>query len=276
MTESRTSEAYGLHDLLRVMERLRDPESGCPWDLQQDFRSIVDSTLEESYELVAAIEAEDFSHVKEELGDVLFQVVFYAQLGREQKLFDFSAVVQTLVEKLVRRHPHVFADGDIEGVVEARTAIAQVADTWEAIKKQERDSRSLSGALDDVPVNLPALSRAQKITKRAAQAGFDWLDIDGVMAKVEEELAEFDAARDQGTEQMQDELGDLMFTCVNLARHSGADAETVLRRATKKFERRFLAMEGKLSELGMSISEASAEQREQAWEAVKASEAATP
>ncbi|MCX2981836.1 nucleoside triphosphate pyrophosphohydrolase [Halieaceae bacterium IMCC14734] len=252
------------------MERLRDPEYGCPWDLQQDFRSIVDSTLEESYELVSAIEAADYDHVREELGDVLFQVVFYAQLGREQNLFDFPGIVNTLVEKLLRRHPHVFADGAIEGLVAATTAVDEVATTWETIKRKERRARAQTGVLDDVPVNLPALSRAQKISKRAAQVGFDWLDTDGVMAKVEEELAEFAAARHESAERAEEELGDLIFTCVNLARHAGADAETALRRATLKFERRFTAMEAVLKAQGMTIAEASAAEREAAWESIKA------
>lgn len=270
MSDSNSGRLYAIEDLLRVMERLRDPEHGCPWDLKQDFRSIVDSTLEESYELVAAIESGDYDHVREELGDVLFQVVFYSQLGREQNLFDFSGVVHTLVEKLLRRHPHVFANGDIEGVVPGRTAVEQVATSWEAIKQRERQGRAQIGTLDDVPVNLPALSRAQKITKRAAQAGFDWLDTEGVIAKVEEELAEFSAARNETAERMQDELGDLIFTCVNLARHAGTDAETALRRSTLKFEQRFQAMEQWLQARGMTLSEASAEQREEAWEAIKA------
>lgn len=270
MIDSNSGRIYAIADLLRVMERLRDPEHGCPWDLQQDFRSIVDSTLEESYELVSAIEAADYDHVREELGDVLFQVVFYSQLGSEQKLFDFPAVVHTLVEKLLRRHPHVFSNGAIEGIVSEKTAVKEVATSWEAIKQQERLGRSQTGALDDVPVNLPALSRAQKITKRAAQVGFDWLDTEGVIAKVEEELAEFSAARGESAERMQEELGDLIFTCVNLARHAGADAETALRRATLKFEQRFQAMERWFDARDMTLAEASAEQREEAWEAIKA------
>ena len=190
---------YNLADLLRVMERLRDPDSGCPWDLQQDFRSIVPSTLEECYELAQAIEHEDYDHVAEELGDVLFQVVFYAQLGREQKRFSFDSIVDTLVDKLVRRHPHVFAGGVIEGRVEHSATVQEVGETWEAIKQREREARAQSGALADVPVALPALPRAQKLQKRAARVNFDWEDTGAVVAKFHEELAELSVAMGGGS-----------------------------------------------------------------------------
>ena len=221
------------------MERLRDPEHGCPWDQAQDFNSIVPSTLEECYELVAAIEQGNFPHAAEELGDVLFQVVFYSQLGREQGLFDFSQIVSTLVSKLVRRHPHVFADAAIEGIVAGDTSVQEVNLSWETIKKQERQSRSQLGTLADIPVALPALSRAQKVQKRAAQVGFDWDQIAEVVQKVEEELQEFVEAGDQSSARQEEEIGDLLFSCVNLARHAGLDAEAALRRATQKFEIRF-------------------------------------
>ena len=172
MSESR----YSLSDLLRVMERLRNPHGGCPWDLRQDFSTIVPSTLEECYELVQAIEHEDYPHIAEELGDVLFQVVFYAQLGREKNLFCFDDIVDTLVKKLIRRHPHVFAQGQIEGVVSQTASVQQVKASWEAIKHWERSARAQPGVLDDVPVALPALPRAQKLQKRAAAVNFDWPD----------------------------------------------------------------------------------------------------
>jgi len=262
---------YGVSDLLRVMERLRDPEHGCPWDLRQDFRSIVPSTLEECYELAQAIEHADYPHVAEELGDVLFQVVFYARLGAEQGLFSFGDIVDTLVRKLVRRHPHVFADGDIEGVVGERTGIEAVKESWESIKRDERAAKAQTGILADVPVALPALPRAQKLQKRAGQVGFDWDGADAVLVKLEEEIGELrealalaDRAATEG------ELGDILFTCVNLARHLGLDAEASLRRASAKFEDRFRAMESRASQRGEELAALSPRELDALWEAVKA------
>jgi ATP diphosphatase len=235
---------YTVADLLRVMERLRDPRLGCPWDIRQDFKSIVPSTLEECYELAQAIEHEDYPHVAEELGDVLFQVVFYAQLGKEQDLFSFDIIVATLVEKLVRRHPHVFADGDIEGVVRDRTTVEQVKQSWEQIKQNEREAKSQIGALADVPQALPALPRAQKLQKRAARVNFDWSGVAAVFEKLQEELDELRDAMDaQNGADIEEEMGDVLFSCVNLARHLGLDAEASLRHASSKFERRFEQME---------------------------------
>ncbi len=265
---------YSLAELLRVMQRLRDPQSGCPWDLKQDFSTIAPSTLEEAYELVAAIEHEDFDHIREELGDVLFQVIFYAQMGSEEGRFDFADIVHTLVEKLVRRHPHVFGGGDIEGQVDGPSSIAGVKESWEAIKQQERNARDQSGVLDDVPLALPALSRAQKVQKRASRVGFDWNSAEEVLEKVDEELAEFRdvVAGEQGQEQREEELGDLLFTCVNLARHSGIDAEAALRRATQKFEQRFSYIENTLTQAGSSLELASLEEMDELWNLAKDSE----
>ncbi len=266
---------YRIEHLLRVMERLRDPVHGCPWDLQQDFTTIVPSTLEEAYELVEAIEHGDFDHVAEELGDLMFQVVFYAQMGQEKGLFDFPQVVHTLVDKLVRRHPHVFAEGDIEGVVDGAASVADVKQSWEAIKRGERANRQQTAVLDDIPLALPALSRAQKVTKRAATVGFDWPDMQGVRDKVAEELQELSEALDGSpagparTERVEDELGDLLFCCVNLARHNGIDAEAALRRATAKFEGRFNALEVMVQERGERIEDTPLEELDQFWEQVK-------
>ena len=261
---------YRVKDLLRVMARLRDPKFGCPWDLQQDFRSIVPSTLEECYELAQAIEHEDHEHVAEELGDVLFQVVFYAQLGQEQDLFRFEDIVDTLVNKLVRRHPHVFADGDIEGLVEENTTVAEVGQTWEAIKQRERDARQQSGALADVPLALPALPRAQKLQKRAARVNFDWSNSTAVLGKVHEELEELTAAIADGEQSaISAEMGDLLFTCVNLARHLGLDAEANLRAASRRFEQRFATMETTLRNDGRSLESLSETEKEALWEAAK-------
>jgi ATP diphosphatase len=267
--------SYRIEDLLRVMQRLRDPQHGCPWDLQQDFATIVPSTLEEAYELVEAIEHGDFGHVAEELGDLMFQVVFYAQMGQERGLFDFPQIIHTLVDKLVRRHPHVFAGGAIEGVVDGDASVAEVKQSWEAIKREERAARQQHSVLDDIPLALPALSRAQKVQKRAATVGFDWPDLDGVLAKLHEELAELTqamntegdtAARKQ---QVEGELGDLLFSCVNMARRNGIDAEAALRRATTKFEGRFNAVEARLEERGERVEDTPLDVLDQLWEEVK-------
>ena len=262
---------YSVDDLIRVMERLRDPHQGCPWDLKQDFKSIVPSTLEECYELAHAIEQGDFHHVGEELGDVLFQVIFYAQLGREQGLFSFDEIVNTLVEKLVRRHPHVFADGQIEGVVVGQASVEQVNATWEAIKASERGARQQHGILDDVPVALPALPRAQKLQKRAAGVGFDWPELAPVLDKVEEEMAELRQALAQGeSAAIREELGDLLFTCVNLSRHLKLDAETALRESSSKFERRFERMESLAAAAGQSLDDLDEDALDALWEQAKA------
>lgn len=261
---------YSLPDLLRVMQRLRDPQTGCPWDLAQDFRSIVPSTLEEGYELVHAIEHDDYDHVAEELGDVLFQVVFYSQLGQEQDLFRFDTVVHTLVEKLIRRHPHVFHAGEIEGVAAERVTLGEVKETWEAIKQVERNERNLAGVLADVPLALPALSRAQKIQKRAAGVNFDWAGATSVLDKLQEELLELQAAMSAGERSaVRDELGDVLFTCVNLARHLGLDAEASLRQSTDKFERRFRQMETSAAQQGEVLASLSAAQLDQLWAMAK-------
>ena len=250
------------------MQRLRDPENGCPWDIRQDFHSIVPSTLEECYELAQAIEHEDYPHVAEELGDVLFQVVFYAQLGQEQGLFSLEEIVDTLVEKLVRRHPHVFAGGNIEGLVspEERGSLDSIKESWESIKEEERATKSQTGVLDDVPVALPALPRAQKLQKRATRVGFDWPDTSSVMAKLEEEITELKRAIEMGEERaVEEEMGDVLFTCVNLARHLGLDAETSLRCASTKFEQRFSLMEAAVRQVGESLVGKSTDELETLW-----------
>jgi ATP diphosphatase len=264
---------YSIDDLLRVMERLRDPQLGCPWDLRQDFASIVPSTLEECYELASAIEHGDFPHVAEELGDVLFQVIFYAQLGRERELFSFEAIVDTLVKKLVRRHPHVFAGGEIEGVVAVRNSAEQVRESWESIKQAEREARSQSGALADVPVALPALPRAQKLQKRAARVNFDWPDARAVLDKLQEELDELrEAMAEEVPAAIGAEMGDLLFTCANLARHLGLDAEASLRGASTRFEWRFRHMEASACDLGRALESMTGEELEALWVRAKRAE----
>ncbi|MEP5567882.1 MAG: nucleoside triphosphate pyrophosphohydrolase [Halioglobus sp.] len=270
MSQGERTSQYSIDDLLRVMQRLRDPDHGCPWDLKQDFKTIVPSTLEECYELAHAIEQEDFHHVGEELGDVLFQVIFYAQLGSEQGMFDFQQVVDTLVEKLIRRHPHVFADGEIEGVKQDSVSVDEVNATWEAIKQQERSTREQHGVLADVPLALPALPRAQKLQKRAAGVGFDWHEVEAVFKKIDEELQELRVAiQANDSSAMKEEMGDVLFSCVNLSRHLKLDAETSLRESSSKFENRFRAMEVMAADGEKSLHELDDESLDTLWERAK-------
>lgn len=266
-----TEPRHTLADLLAVMARLRDPQRGCPWDLQQDFASIAPHTLEECYELVDAIERGDFPQVRDELGDVLFQVIFYAQLGSEQGRFSFDDILQVLVAKLLRRHPHVFPDGRPEGSAEApAVAVEQVNQNWERIKQEERHAKSQRGVLDDVPVALPALSRAAKLQKRAARVGFDWESWRDVLTKMHEEIAELEeAVAQEEREAIADELGDLLFCCVNLARFLDVDPERALRLANRKFERRFGYIEQALAQRGRAPQQASLEEMEALWAEAK-------
>ena len=271
MARGEERETYSVAELLRVMERLRDPETGCPWDICQNFHTIVPCTLEECYELAEAIETEDYGEVAEELGDVLFQVVFYAQLGSEQGLFSFNSVVATLVSKLLRRHPHVFADGEIEGIVPGRSSVEDVKKTWESIKQSERSARRQEGVLDGIPLALPALPRAQKLQKRAAQVQFDWPGAPDVLVKLEEELEELrEAISQERPEAIREEFGDLLFTCVNLARHLGLDAEASLRSANRKFAQRFRDMEAAAAEEGATMAGLDEEHLHRLWCRAKA------
>lgn len=271
---------YQLNDLLYLMQRLRDPQTGCPWDLKQSYASIVPYTLEEAYEVADAIERGDFEHLPCELGDLLFQVVYYAQLAREEGRFGFAEVVDGITRKLVRRHPHVFPGGDLRAVADAQTlAEAAVKQRWEALKAEERAARAAEpqqlSLLDDVPAGLPALSRAGKVQKRAAQVGFDWPEALPVLDKVREELDEVletMAANDSAA--MADELGDLLFAVVNLSRHLKVDAEAALRQATAKFERRFRFIEQRLREAGLAIEDCSLEQLDVLWGEAKQQEKA--
>jgi ATP diphosphatase len=249
------------------MARLRDPDTGCPWDLQQDYSSIAPHTLEECYELVDTIERGDFAHLQEELGDVLFQVVFYSQLAREDSEFDFAQVVELLVDKLVRRHPHVFPDGQLRGEVSsARLDTGSIAQKWESIKQQERTQKSRHGLLADIPAALPAMTRAKKLQKRASGAGFDWPDIGGVVDKLREETDELQREITLGdSAAIEEELGDLLFSVVNLARHLHLDPETVLRKANRKFAGRFGAMERHAGQEGLALEQISQEKWQQLW-----------
>lgn len=262
---------YSLTELLYLMERLRDPKDGCPWDIKQTWSTIVPSTLEEAYEVADAIEREDFSALGEELGDLLFQVVFYAKLGEEAGYFDFSRVVDALVAKLLRRHPHVFPDGSLNSRRSSTELLeGEIKKKWEAIKRQERSDKGQLELFADIPLNFPALSRAQKLQKRAANVGFDWPDVAGVIDKVEEEIAELkvEIAQDDKAA-MEHELGDLLFSVVNLCRHLGVDAESALRRCSQRFERRFEIMDGLLHKAGSDVQSASQEELENYWNKAK-------
>jgi ATP diphosphatase len=265
-----------LDDLLAVMARLRDPAEGCPWDLQQTFASIVPHTLEEAYEVADAIERDDREDMRDELGDLLFQVVFYARLGEEEGSFDFDSIAAGVRDKLIRRHPHIFGEA---GPI---TAEGQRA-SWEAIKADERLARTSGtdrpGALDGVPLALPALTRSRKLQGRAARVGFEWPDPRQVIDKVREELDELEEAladepRDQA--HVAEEIGDLLLACVNLARQAGVDAEHALRAGNRKFERRFRGLEAVLAEAGETLEEASFERLEAAYQTAKAREGEEP
>lgn len=273
MTQSHTLPDYDLRDLLTVMARLRDPDTGCDWDLQQSYRSIAPSTIEEAYEVVDAIERDDFVHLREELGDLLFQVIFYSQLATEEQRFSFDDVVQQLAAKLVRRHPHVFPAGTLE----SRRQPGKPADeqaiikAWEAIKEEERSAKGATGVLADVPVALPATTRAAKLQKRASRCGFDWPDAAGVFRQLDEELRELkDAINEADQDSIAEEAGDMLFTAINLTRHLGLDAESVLRAANKKFERRFGFIEAQLAEQGLRPEPENLDQMENLWRAAKA------
>lgn len=269
---------YKLDDLLYLMARLRDPQHGCPWDLKQDYASIAPYTIEEAYEVADAIERGDFDHLREETGDLLFQVVYYAQLAREEQRFDFDAVVHGITAKLVRRHPHVFPDGDLYGEPDAaKLAEAAVKQRWEELKAEERAAKAAEpvqlSLLDDVPVALPALSRAAKLQKRAAQVGFDWPEALPVVDKLREELDEvLEAMADGDAEAQAEEIGDLLFVVVNLARHLKVDPETALRAANGKFERRFRYIETALRDQGRKAEECSLEELDALWGEAKREE----
>lgn len=265
---------YSLDDLIYLMARLRTPDTGCPWDLKQTFASIVPHTLEEAYEVADAIQQEDWLHLNDELGDLLFQVIFYAQLGKEQSLFDFSSIVSNLVTKLLRRHPHVFPDGTLTSTnAGQQLSDAEIKQNWEAIKQQERESkqaRSITRVLDDVPKALPALSRANKLQKRAAQVGFDWNEADAVIDKMEEELAELREAIKSGDKAaVADEMGDMIFAQVNLARHLGVNPETALEGTNRKFERRFAHVEDCVNASDKDWEAFSLEALDQFWDQAK-------
>ena len=286
--------------LISLMARLRDPEEGCPWDLEQDFASVAPYTIEEAYEVADAIERGELGELKDELGDLLFQVVFHARMAEEESLFNFDDVVEAVVTKMIRRHPHVFGNATVNSV-------AEQSEEWERLKREERTKGKVeSSLLDGITRALPALSRAEKLQRRTARVGFDWENIDGVIGKIEEELAELKEAlahgdasgsrvpehkeagggttdgdvaegwvgamKDRERATIEDELGDLLFSCVNLARHLKIDGEQALRRSSQKFEKRFRAMERRAGTMGTQLDNLSSTEQEQLWREIKEEE----
>ncbi|NRB20673.1 MAG: nucleoside triphosphate pyrophosphohydrolase [Rhodobacteraceae bacterium] len=257
----------GIERLLEIIRQLRHPQTGCPWDIEQDFTSIAPYTIEEAYEVADAIERQQWQELKGELGDLLFQSVFHAQMADEAGYFTFQDVVTTMSDKMVSRHPHVFADESRD-----KSAAQQTRD-WEAIKATERSGKDQKGSLDGVALGLPALLRAYKLQKRAARVGFDWPSAQGVLDKIAEESAELVEARDELTQDaVEEEFGDLMFVMANLGRHLGVEPEAALRRANAKFTRRFEGIETRLAAQGKSPSDSNLDEMEALWNAVKAAE----
>ncbi|MEM1431433.1 MAG: nucleoside triphosphate pyrophosphohydrolase [Pseudomonadota bacterium] len=253
--------------LLEIMARLRDPETGCPWDVEQTWATIAPYTIEEAHEVADAIEREAWGELEGELGDLLLQVVYFAQMGHEEGRFDFESIAAAIGDKMVARHPHVFGDESRD-----KTADDQVRD-WEKVKAAERASKGETRVLDGVALGLPALTRALKLQKRAARVGFDWNDASAVLAKVSEEAAELaEAARAADPDAIEDEMGDLLFVLVNLARHLDVDPEAALRRTNAKFTRRFNAIEDALESEGKTTAETTLAEMDALWQRAKAAE----
>jgi len=253
--------------LLAIMAALRDPQTGCPWDVEQNFATIAPYTIEEAYEVADAIERNDMNDLKGELGDLLFQSVFHAQMAQEAGHFTFADVARTMSDKMLDRHPHVFGDESNQKSPEQQTA------DWEKIKATERASREETRTLDGVAVGLPALLRAYKLQKRAARVGFDWPDVGHVIDKIAEEAAEVVEARDTLTQdEVTEEIGDLLFVMANLARHLKVDPEAALRAANTKFQRRFEGVEDMLTKRGKTPAESNLEEMDALWDAVKVTE----
>lgn len=255
------SENREIFRLLEIMAQLRDPNTGCEWDKVQTFDTIAPYTLEETYEVLDAIARKDFSDLKEELGDLLYQVVFYSRMAQEQNLFDFNDVCNAISNKLERRHPHIFAN-----------ETEQTKPSWEKLKSQEREAKALYSLLDDIPAALPALMKAEKIQKRCATVGFDWRELEPVLGKVYEEIDEVLAEvkrEPKDNSRIEDELGDLLFSVVNLSRHLKQKPEQALHRACRKFEQRFRFVEKNLTEQGKGIENATLEEMELSWQQAK-------
>jgi nucleoside triphosphate diphosphatase len=262
--------------LLAIMAALRTPGSGCPWDLEQDFATIAPYTIEEAYEVAEAIARGDLLDLKDELGDLLLQVVFHARMAEEAGAFDFGDVVESITGKLIRRHPHVFGDARDLSPAGVKALWGEIKEAEKAERRRERgeaEERAAAGVLAGVPAGLPALVRAEKLTRKAATVGFDWPDAAQVVGKIEEEVREVREALEAGARgAIEDEIGDLLFAAVNLARHAGVDPESALRRANAKFERRFRAVEQALAAGGRQPAEASLAEMEDLWVEAKTAE----
>jgi MazG family protein len=278
MAENAQNKRHTIDDLITVMARLRDPKSGCPWDVRQDFETIARYTIEEAYEVADAIARDDLDALKDELGDLLLQVVYHAQMASEQSRFDFSDVADAITRKMIRRHPHVFGDPAL------RDEFLN-SNLWERIKAEEKAERgesasSAASRLDEVPLALPALTRAVKLQKRAAEIGFDWPSLAPVLAKAEEEIAELkeaiaaqgDAPSETRSTKVREEFGDLLFVMANLARHLKVDPEAALREANAKFVRRFRSIEQALAKEGRRCEDATLEEMDQLWDEAKDAE----
>jgi len=258
--------AHPLFTLIEIMARLRDPVGGCPWDIEQTFASIAPYTVEEAYEVADAIERNDLADLKEELGDLLLQVVFHSRMAQELGAFDLSDVAAAINDKMIRRHPHVFGDHAYDDVEDQKAG-------WETLKAQERQAKAKGGVLDDVPAGLPALTRAVKLTKRAARVGFDWPSTDEVLDKLAEEIDELKveiAAGDKA--KAREELGDLLFVCANLARKLDVEPEDALRATNAKFARRFAFIEAELAKGGRTPQQSDLAEMDGLWNAAKAAE----
>ncbi|MCI5105194.1 MAG: nucleoside triphosphate pyrophosphohydrolase [Pseudomonadales bacterium] len=274
-----------IEKLLAIMAMLRDGESGCPWDLEQSIASLVPYTLEEVYEVVDAIEKQDMVDLEDELGDLLFQVVFYAQIASEDGHFNFADIARAITRKLIRRHPHVFPGGEVTNFgSKPELSSDQVVTNWEAIKKQEREEKQArrgsvaaneqaSSVLNDVPRALPAMERAKKLQSRAASHGFDWTEIPPVLAKLKEEIGELEEALQSGDKaHLQHELGDVFFAAINLSRHCGLEPELALRQANNRFETRFHWIEAALESQGRKLDDTPLDELDALWDAAKRQE----
>ncbi|MBK8453079.1 MAG: nucleoside triphosphate pyrophosphohydrolase [Thiofilum sp.] len=260
------AQSAAINELLNLMQHLRDPETGCPWDKRQTWQTILPYTIEEVYEVADAIDRNDAQALQDELGDLLFQVVFMAQIAAEKGLFNFNDIAQGITEKMQRRHPHIFADTTFANETAQKQA-------WESIKAQERNTKESSSAslFANIPTTLPTLQRSQKLQKRAARVGFDWEHWRQVLPKIQEELAEVIEAVEQGEPfaRVEEEVGDVIFGTTNLARLLGVNADNALRLTNRKFEQRFLKVEALLNERGISLEQATLQQMDEAWEQAK-------
>ena len=252
-----------INNLLQTFKKLRDPSQGCPWDKEQDFKSIASCSIEEAYEVADAIEREDFNDLKEELGDLFFQIIFHTGMAEEKKLFNFEEVVKELNDKLIRRHPHVFDK-------KQEMSASESLEIWEKEKKKEREKKNLISLMDDIPKNLPSLTRAKKIQKRAKSVGFDWQNENDVIRKIDEEIDELKRAKvSQKKEDISEEIGDLFFTLVNLSRHYNLEPEDIIRKANLKFEKRFRKMEDEANKTKVNLEDLEINELETLWQKIK-------